>query len=194
MKPPSGNVWGNPVRFLIYLLALACVPSLAPAAQVIALDVCRDKQTYHIQAKVVLNAELAELHGILTDFERLPELSPKIKKTQRLTVKPPFDARVRTVVETCVLIRCMTIQRVEDVYIEPQRVITIIVPEYSDFKQGRAEWQFIPLTDQVLVDYRASMDPAMWLPPVLGPHLLKQKLRNVLLATLTRLEDLALAQ
>ncbi len=167
---------------------------VAKTAEVLALDVMRDANRYRINVHAVLAAMPDRIIDVLTDFDRLDRLSSQITSSQRLPAQPPFDARVKTTMKTCVLVHCIVIRRVEDVLVEPRRLVTRIVPELSDFNSGWAQWQLISFGEGVHLSYRSELDPTLSLPPVIGPMVLKRRMQDDLVVALTRLEDLATAE
>lgn len=71
-------------------------------------------------------------------------------------------------------------------------IITRIVPEASDFSYGRFHWRTRRVSAQASrIALSAELTPAFWVPPLIGPWILKHKLRAVALESCERLERLA---
>ncbi len=182
-------------RFILTALLLLCGATAVEtrAADLLMLQISESEQRYRIEASFLVDASLAMVHALLTDYEQLPKLSPSILKSE--VIKTPestqANARVRTRVRACVLIHCQTLQRVEDVRVSPRRLVAVIVPEQSDFAAGHTEWLLTPLQDSVRVDYRAQLEPGFQLFPLVGPALMKAGLERELRTFLGQLQERA---
>jgi carbon monoxide dehydrogenase subunit G len=148
------------------------------AADLLMLQISDSEQQYRIEASFLVDAPLAVVHALLTDYEQLPRLSPSILESE--VVDAPTQVRVRTLIRACVLIHCQTLRRVEDVRESPRRLVAVIVPEQSDFAAGRTEWRLTPVQDSVRVEYRAQLEPGFQLFPLVGPALMKSGLEREL--------------
>ena len=71
-------------------------------------------------------------------------------------------------------------------------ITAVVVPKLSDFQHGYARvniWQE-PTGTRVLI--RSEVRPDFWIPPIIGPWLIKRKLRSEALETVQNLERVAL--
>ena len=185
------------------LLWLCCATAAtAGAADLLSLEAHEADNRYRIEASFIVEAPIEVVHGLLTDYERLPDLSPSILESELVSAPEPEpepepereQARVRTRVRVCVLIHCQTLQRVEDVRVSPTRIVADIVPEQSDVKAGRTEWRLTPQQNAVRVDYRAELVPGVQLFPVIGPAVMKASIKRELRAFLGQLQTRAAQQ
>jgi carbon monoxide dehydrogenase subunit G len=160
----------------------------ARTAEVLMLQISESDQQYRIRASFLVDAPLAVVHALLTDYEQLPRLSPSILESEVVDAPTPTQARVRTRIRACVLIYCQTLRRVEEVRASPRRLVAVIIPEQSDFAAGRTEWLLTPQEDSVRVDYRAQLEPGFQLFPLLGPALMKAGLERELRTFLGQLQ------
>jgi len=171
------------------ILLLCCATALETrAADLLMLQISESEQRYRIEARFLVDAPLAVVHALLTDYEQLPRLSPSILESEVLAAPTPTQVRVKTRIRACVLIHCQTLRRVEDVSESPTRLVAVIVPEQSDFAAGRTEWLLTPQQDSVRVDYRAQLEPGFQLFPLVGPALMKAGLERELRAFLGQLQ------
>ena len=175
---------------IVLLHVLAVAPALQ-AGELLNLRVVHEDGVYQLSADVIIDAPAADVHSRLTDYANLTALNPSIRRSEVLEAPPAFDARVRTLIEACVLMYCKTLQRVEDVRASPDRLLAVIVPEQGNFSAGRTQWLLEPRGTQVLVRYRAELVPDFTLPPVIGTTLVRQALARELRTVLQRLERLA---
>lgn len=177
-------------RWQTLSLWLLCALASAPvwAGDLTALEVSHSGNRYRITASFVVDAPLEAVRRLLTDYDNLAALSPSIIESELVSAPAPGRARVRTRVRACVLIHCRVLQRMEDVRAGPARLIAVIVPQHSDFDAGRTEWRLEAQGEGVRVEYRATLEPAFDLFPVVGPALMKAGLERELRAFLEQLQ------
>ena len=71
-------------------------------------------------------------------------------------------------------------------------LIATVVPAESDFRSGRTVWQIMPAgVAQSRLQLRSTFRPGFWVPPVIGPWLIKMKMEQELSVMITRLEHYA---
>jgi hypothetical protein len=64
-------------------------------------------------------------------------------------------------------------------------------PEKSDFEVSNEVWVFEPEGAGTRITYRLEMDPKFWIPPLIGPYVLKKKMREDGIRALDRIEAIA---
>lgn len=165
----------------------------ASATELQRLDVSHADGRYEVQADLLITASVEAVYRLLTDYGNLAALNPAITASEVIPAPPPFDVRVKTLIKACVALYCQTLRRVEDVREGDGRLVATIVPGQSDFRSGRAEWLLEARGPDVLVQYRAELEPDFVVPPILGTLLIKQGLERELARMLANLERLARA-
>jgi hypothetical protein len=87
---------------------------------------------------------------------------------------------------------CKEVERVEAVrLLQSGDLEAEIIPALSEFKSGKATWKIIPLEGNSRMVYEASLEPDFFIPPVVGPAIVKDNLKNEFLTTLERIERIA---
>lgn len=184
------------------LLALLAVSGLLTAAanafDIHSVDVRHDSERYHLAMKVSLDAPAHSVYAVFTDLPGLPRVNPSIRSVQVLEALPGQDQRVFTEVSACVGPFCRRLRQVQDMHFEPRaghggRVHARIVEQGSDFRRGEASWDFRDCAGRTCLDFEATLEPAFWVPPLVGPWLLQRKLRQEAIETCRGLERLARA-
>jgi hypothetical protein len=66
-------------------------------------------------------------------------------------------------------------------------------PQQSDFAYSREQWQLIPEGDGTLMIYNFEMEPGFWVPPLIGPYVIKRALKAGGGNAVGRIETVALA-
>lgn len=139
-----------------------------------------------------VDAPSDDVYRVLTDFAHIYRLNPAITESRTLPSTTPGVTRVRTRIEDCILLHCVTILRVEEIReAGPGRLHVETDPGPSDFRSGTARWRVEPEGAGSLVIYEASMEPDFFLPPLLGRMFMKKGLRDGIKESFENLERIA---
>ncbi len=178
-----------------WLIGLLSVMTVALADD-IKVEVNKERyNTYTFNMQFVAHASNDKVHAIITDYNQLTQLNPLIKESQILPHDIDGVTRVRLVTEGCMFFFCKKVIRVEDARVNNDLTIeTEFVPELSDFKSGQTRWTFTSIGQNTVVNYQASMVPDFWLPPFVGPYMLKKQLRSQLRFTANKINTLLLTR
>lgn len=154
--------------------ALAVAGWGCAAATVESVAVDRVGGRYHVDMVTRLQVSAAAAFAVMTDFSALPQVNPNVILSQPLP-----GGRLRTIVELCVLFFCKQVEQVQTVTREPPyRLIMHVIPALSDLTYGRAEWGFQALgPGSCRLRFSAELEPAFWVPPLIGPWLIQNKLK-----------------
>ncbi len=164
----------------------------AHGAQVLDATADRQGDTYRVDIRARIDAPQAAVRRIVTDYPNLSRLNPAIRSSKVLAAYGPGSSRVRTVTHACVLFFCKDIVQVQDVKVMPDgEVVATTVPALSDFKSAVARWRLSRQDDATVMDFSARFVPAFWVPPVIGPWLIRHKLSDEMAQTAQRIEQLA---
>jgi hypothetical protein len=149
--------------------------------------------TYRLLFVVELDAGRDGVLGVVTDFNRLYRLSPAIVESLRLPPRVVDLERRLLAIRGCVLIFCRKVVLIEDVErIGTDTIVTTIDPAESDFRAGRTEWQVTDAGNgHCRIRLESSITPDFWVPPLIGPAIIKRKLLSEARETLIRIEALA---
>jgi hypothetical protein len=181
---------------LIALAACCALSTAAPAgnaAEIRAVDVSYDDGRYYLVSETWFDAPVQGLFDVLTDYDRFTRISSVYKESRFLQPAPDGTPRALTRVEGCVLFFCQSMSRVERLEIAPDmtRIRAVVEPEASDFEYSVSTWEFREEDGGTIVDYRLEMEPGFWVPPVIGPYLMKRRLRRGGEDAIERIERLA---
>ena len=178
------------MRYLLTLLVLAS--SSATAAELRSLDVQYEDGFYTLHSTVWFDAGLAATYQTFSQWDLSEQFSSAVVEARDLEPdeqgRPGFFVRNRG----CVLFFCKSLTRqgwVERV--ENEMLRAIADPERSDFKVSNETWTFASADDGTVITYHLYMQPAFWVPPAIGPYLIKRKLKNEGGRALDRMENLA---
>lgn len=179
-------------QFLVTMATVAIVQATASAAELRTLHVQRDSGHIIVGSETFIDAPPAAVFEILADYEGFQRISDVFDETRFLERDDEGNGLVYSRVSGCVLLFCRTIERVEELTVEPGRRITAVaVPDSSDVEYSTAHWVLKEEAGGTRIDYRLDFKPDFWVPPVLGPMIIRAKLRSRATAAADRVEELA---
>ena len=173
------------------LLGLIIAPLTASAFEILDVRARHAHDRYDLAFDVWVDADPAAARRLLTDYERLDRLSATVTDS-RVLARNAHRTRVAITLRACVLWMCRTIKEVEDVHaIGDGGIEGNAIPAQSDFHYLHERWQILPDNGGTRVRYTAAMKPKFFVPPLVGPWLMKIKMRDELQTSAQRLEALA---
>ena len=173
--------------------ALWTLAAVAPAraATILETQVSHSDNVYRIRFAVLIDAPVARVRAVMTDFAQLTKLTDTLIESEVIS-RSAGKQRIRVVFRTCVLFFCKQMRKTEDVEtLSDGDIVTVAVPEESDFHRAEARWRLAGDGASTRVEYDAEMEPRFFVPPLIGPALVKSKIRRELIATVANLERLA---
>jgi len=180
------------MKFFAVLLSLFLWDSATQAGQVFTSAVSHQSGSYFVEVDVLVEVAEPRARALLTDYNNLGQLNHAIEISEILKVRKPGDYQVRTVTEACVWFYCKRIHQVQDVIEAHDGSVTAtVIPEQSDFRYGYARLNLWQETGGTRIVIRSEVEPDFWIPPVIGPWLIKRKLRSEALETVANLERVA---
>lgn len=173
------------------MLLYLCLSPALRAGEVFTAVATHQADTYFVEVDALVNVPEPRVRHLLTDYDHLGRVNPAIEASEVLLRRAPGDYRVRTVTLACVFFFCKRIHQVQDVIEAADgSIIATVVPAQSDFRRGYARVNLWREAGGTRVLIRSEVEPAFWIPPVIGPWLIKRKLRTEALETVTHLEAL----
>ncbi len=165
-------------------LALACCLGGMAGSQVRAMDLVsvvaqRDGEAYLLNIEALFEASPERLLEVLTDYDRLHELHPRMLESRSLGFVGPATEEVYTQIKGCVMFFCRTLHRVESIREEPGRLLAVEVAGRSSFREGRTDWRYAPEGSGTRLVYQARLVPAFWVPSVLDAAALARSLEHM---------------
>lgn len=177
---------------LVLLLCLGC-PLRLCAGQIEESAVHESHGVYALRLSVVIDAGSDPVFRLLSDHGGLHRLSRVIVESTLLEPAEPGAARRKFMLRVCILLFCFKGALVEDVAVQGrERIRTTVVPALSAFRSGKSEWQLAPLDQRhsrILLNY--ELEPDFWIPPVIGPWLIKRRMLGVAREAIGNIEALA---
>ena len=173
---------GKGLRVVALLAACLCVSWTGAQSTVdraeFSLDeltLHRDGEEYTVYSSITVPAEAGRLRRLLSSPEVLPKLNPHIESADVLVHQGPSGARVRLVSRRCVLFFCRRYEWTQSMTVVPGGDILVRFEPGSGFFSEGEIWYHIhslsPRRSRVKVS--ARLVPAIALPPLIGPALMR---------------------
>ncbi len=167
---------------------------IARSAEVVSARVDQQDSEYHIDFEVLLNAPAERVREIVTDYGKLEALSPNIVRSEVISRHDDQAARVKVIMRPCVwIVFCKTIVKTSDARVaEDGTVVHITDATVSDFAFARERLVIEAIEDaRSRVVYSARLVPSFFVPPLVGPWLIRRQIIRDLEITAERIEALA---
>src|SRR5262245_47002849 len=173
-------------------LVLAAWTASVLAAEVRSFEMDWKAKRYHIVSETYIDAPVDAVYDVLIDYDHYDRISNVFEESRYLERNPDGSGVVYTKAHGCIAFFCTTVERVERLEVVPDAEITaIVIPERSDAHYSRAQWRLQPESGGTLLRYELEMEPDFWVPPLIGPPLVKRALRQGGERAALRVESLA---
>lgn len=162
------------------------------SGQIDHMEVNHKAGVYRVDLDVVIDADFSSVYALVTDFERTQRLNTSIVTNELQRDAENQRWKRRLIIETCVLFYCFQVRQTEWIEVNDTLIRTTVIPEESNLGPGGSTWEFIDLgAAQTRLRYISEKQPDFWIPPLIGPWLLKSKLRAEVLQTVENIEAIA---
>ncbi len=180
---------------LLTLLFMMSFAGVTQAKEITQLKVNHADGHFIIHANILIAAPLSQVKAVLTDFKNLSDLNPNIKTVEILKSNSADQIRMQIQSRTCVVFFCLDYQWVQETHVLASNdIITHFDPSLSDFDKGWVRYRLLAEGDQTRLVTDANLVPSFWIPPILGPALIKNTLRQESLAIALRIKQLTQSQ
>jgi ribosome-associated toxin RatA of RatAB toxin-antitoxin module len=155
---------------LLLLLPLLVGAGTAAAADV---DVARSGSSFQIRATIESDASIGLCYAVLADFDRLSDFIPGMESS-RLVSPPGEPLRLRQVGRTKLAFAEYTFDVTLAVAVDPPYAITFRRVA-GNLKRMDGGWRLAGDGSRCRIDYRADIEPGLWVPPLIGPLLMRSQ-------------------
>lgn len=182
----GAGVW----RYLIAVTAFLSLP--VSSADLSDVEVSYEDGRYRLTSKTRFDATQSQLYAVLTDYAQFTRFSSAFVESENRAPDEQGRPRFYTRMEGCVLFFCQSYIRYGHLELKPKYdIVAIVDPEPSNFKYSRERWELIPKGEQTVLVYTFEMEPDFWVPPIVGPYVIKRSLRRGGRDAVNRIEALA---
>ena len=163
------------VRRLIAGLLL--VPATSLAGDILTSSVVHEGDRYSLSVTALIDAPIDIVYQSITDFDNLAAINPAIEESQLLAAPSAEAPRLCRCRSLGILVFCKRVEQVQDVTMKAGYLIeAVVLPAHSDFRSGLAHWQLTTHGTSTELLFTNTFEPDFWVPPVIGPWLIKRKL------------------
>ena len=179
--------------FLLTLMLTLSMINLSLAAEVIQSVADYRDGRFSAHSEVLIQVPALQTRAILTRYEALPQVNGGIKAVTILERRDSGQVRMRVRAAGCILFICKSFNWVQEAEtLASGDIMTVIDPSMSDFREGQVRYRLLPENEnstRLVTD--AVVAPDFWFPPLIGPALIKRKLRDEALDTALGVERIA---
>ncbi|HET7921237.1 MAG TPA: SRPBCC family protein [Gammaproteobacteria bacterium] len=174
------------------LVALCLLPAARSQAAVISqLEVSQHGNRYRATAIAQLCVTPAQAYAALLDFADFPRMNPAIRKAVVIRSLSPDSQLVYMETRACIGLFCRTLKQVQQfTELSASDLVAVTLPERSNVKQSSSSWHLEANAAGTRVYWRTSLEPAFWVPPLIGPRLVRAVLLQQGRAFMTGIERL----
>ncbi len=175
-------IW--PAALLAALLGARAAHAHSQAAP--RITVSAHAGSYGMDLRLFLPAPRARVWRVLTDFTDIKRLNPAVKQAK--VMRRDGQTLLQMHIKSCVLFICFPVTQTERMTLRGHRVIRgVIVPQLSSFRAGGSSWHLRTVTGGTEAHFRAALTPSFYIPPFLGPWMIRRKLRHEMRETAAHL-------
>jgi len=166
------------------------------AADLRTLTVSSDQGRYVLESETYMAASLGASFQVLMDYDHFTEISSVYQQSRYLEPEADGTPRVYTLARGCLLFVCRDVEKVERLsVVEPdRRIVAEVVPELSNLEESITEWRLEKEGEGTRLFYRMELVPKFWVPPLIGPPIIRYALARGGEEAVQRLEALAQAR
>ena len=176
----------------LLLLCGALLASGLHAAELRSVEVSEVEGHYKLTSQVWFDTDVDSIFAVFLDYDLAAHFTSFIVEARNLA--PDDNGRRRFYIRNhgCIWFVCRAFERIGHVEHEPRAFIrSTAEPERSDFLLSFEEWRFQPEGKGTLVAYDFEFEPKFWIPPLIGPYVIKNKLERDSADAIHRIEALA---
>jgi hypothetical protein len=164
----------------------------ANAAEIRSIDVQYEDGRYSMVSVAWFDAGIDETYHVFSTWDYSPRFSGAIVEARDLEAEPGGRPGYFIINRGCMLFFCKSMVRQGFVEARPNKELRAVAdPQFSDFEQFEESWEFSEEEGGTSVRYQLEMVPDFWVPPAIGPFVIKRKLRTDGGEALDRIEAIA---
>lgn len=186
LAPSSG--WLKPALLLVVWV----LSFVVHAGRVDSVSVSHENKQYSVAVSAWVDLKQPDLMALLTDYPRVSKVNESIQSVEILPAPAANITRLKAQLKICVWFYCRQLTQVQDMnLLGAGHLQAVMLPEPSDYKYGLANWRVISEGQGSRLLFDVTVEPDFWVPPVVGPAIIKRKLKQEAVETVIGIESLA---
>ncbi len=166
------------MRFItIFLTVTLLFLSLnAKAANITSSSAEYKNNRFIITVVGVVSASPEQVFALLTDYENITKISPKIVES-KIIKTDGNKTIVKIIAKGCVWFFCKEIINTQSTTSIPENNIqSTTIPAESNLKFGKMVWNIKEIAFGTEIDYSAEIEPDFFVPPLIGAYFIKNSM------------------
>jgi len=174
------------------LLALLASAQCANAAEMRSIEMHYEDGRYSMVSVAWFDAGLDESFHVFNTWDYSPRFSGAVVEARDIAAEPGGLPGYFVINRGCVLFFCKSMVRQGYVEADHNKLLRAVAdPQLSDFEEFEESWEFSETDGGTSVRYSLQMVPDFWVPPAIGPYMIKRKLQKDGGRALDRIEVIA---
>lgn len=172
---------------------LMVLATAAGASSIESAEISFIGSRYHYRFSAHLDADPAAVRAVVTDYDRLARINDDIVVSRVLERYDDTALKRQLLMKHCMLVFCFDINFIERVEFRSNGdIVTNVIEGEGNFLSGQTVWRIEAQDDgSTRVTMEASQEPDFFIPPVLGPLIMKRSFMQEITETTQRIEALA---
>jgi hypothetical protein len=176
-------------RAFLFILLLG---SDGIAAEISRLDVQHREGRYSMHVNALLDAAPESVYQVLTDYDRFSRITDSIQETRVLDQSSPHIKIVYSKINVCFFLICINKEKIERIQFRSDiEILATIEPDRSDFTFGTTHWLLEREGESTRLVLDLVIQPNFWIPPMIGPSIIKAVMHDEGINTARTIEQLA---
>ncbi len=143
-------------------------------------------ERFHMSLDMRLRAPIRRVWQAITDYTDIKRLNPAVKRAT--VIRHEGLTLLRMHITSCVLFICFPVTQTEAMTTRGhQWVRGVIIPQLSSFRSGYSQWHLRAVAGGTEARFRATLTPSFYIPPLIGPWMIRRKLRDEMKKTAAHL-------
>ncbi len=174
------------------LIISVLLASSTIAAELRKIDIHHRSGRYIMNVDSYIEAPVAAVYQVLTDYDQFELIAEGIKEARILNNISPEVYIVYTKVAVCFSFMCVEKEKIERVELRSNvEIFATVIPERSDFKYGVTRWMVTSEGEGTRLRLKVEIEPSFWIPPLIGPRIMKAVMRREGIYSADSVEQLA---
>ena len=132
---------------------------------------------FHMGLDMRLRAPIRRVWQVITDYTDIERLNPAVKRAT--VIRRAGLTLLRMHITSCVLFICFPVTQTEAMTTRGhQWVRGVIIPQLSSFRSGYSQWRLRAVAGGTEARFEATLTPSFYIPPLIGPWMIRRKLRD----------------
>ena len=167
------------IQLRVFILAALLMSASLQGAEMRSVEVEHHDGTYTMVSAVWFDATVDQVYVVFRDWDLSSDFF--FAHNTAYDMEPDAQGRPQFYIRNrgCVLFFCKSFERQGYVEELPNKILRAFAnPETSDFHFSDESWEFVAEDGGTVVTYDLRMSPKFWIPPAIGPYLIKRNLTN----------------